>query len=422
MAQDGLTGFTFDFAKVPAIADAHLYKELSIQQDRLILGVDDELPVTSYGLELTIGRGEAIVMGRMIKITDPITLNVPSLFQGYLVAEVDLAQYNDHSGDIESEDYKFTLNQATIKIVSTLTDTSSVHDAVIGTISATSTSINFTKDWNFYNSGVFLRSIDNIPSSTDKYGYGNNFMIGSTSNSNDDHSNSLMLPIMANSNNQLNVDDTPAYNFDAISDTGGFTGTLPVPSEVIPYSRLEYRWTQTRSVNRIFEKLYITTGGGNNYEGVYIRWHGGTTWYPWQKIATTSNLADLSGYTSGKWINVPENQYMTGNIQIAVQSGVLTIGWGGNFKGAMGAGDTVVANTAQLGIPLPMMIIRGALSNVSSETPHGGSFRWLTNGDITINLSSAINSTSGSYYEFGGSGPSKTQFQPLANAQYNSSL
>lgn len=422
MAQDGLTGFTFDFAKVPAITDAHLYKELSIQQDRLILGVDDELPVTSYGLELTIGRGEALVMGRMIKVTNPITLEVPSLFKGYLVAEVDLAQYNDHSGDIGKEDYRFTLNQATIKIVSTLTNTSSMHDAVIGTISATSTSINFTKDWNFYNSGVFLRSIDNIPSSTDKYGYGNNFMIGSTSNSNDDHSNSLMLPILANSNNQLNVDDTPAYNFDAISDAGGFTGTLPVPSGVIDYSRLEYRWAQTRSVNRIFEKLYITAGGGNNYEGVYIRWHGGTTWYPWQKVATTSNLADLSGYTSGKWVNVPENQYMTGNIQIGVQSGVLTIGWGGSFKGAMGAGDTVVANTAQLGIPLPMMIIRGAMSNASSETPHGGSFRWLTNGDIVINMSSAITSTNSSYYEFGGSGPSKTQFQPLTNAQYNSSL
>lgn len=418
MAQDGLTGFTFDFAKVPAIADAHLYKELSIQQDRLILGVDDELPVTSYGLELTIGRGEAIVMGRMIKITDPITLKVPSLFQGYLVAEVDLAQYNDHSGDIESEDYKFTLNQATIKIVSTITDSVTMHDAVIGVISATSTSINFTKDWNFYNSGVFLRSIDNIPSSTDKYGYGNNFMIGSTSNSNDDHSNSLMLPILANSNNPVNVDDTPSYNYDAVSDDGGFTGTLP--TSTARFSRLEYRWLQTGSVNRIMERIFLSENDAQ--QGEYQRYHVGVNWGPWKKIATTSNLADLSGYTSGKWINVPENQYMTGNIQIGVQSGVLTIGWGGNFKSTMGAGDTVVANTAQLGIPLPMMIIRGAVSNVSSETPHGGSFRWLTNGDITINLSSAITSTSSSYYEFGGSGPSKTQFQPLANAQYNSSL
>lgn len=417
MAQDGLTGFTFDFAKVPAIADAHLYKELSIQQDRLILGVDDELPVTSYGLELTIGRGEALVMGRMIKVTNPITLEVPSLFQGYLVAEVDLAQYNDHSGDIGKEDYRFTLNQATIKIVSTLTDTSSMHDAVIGTISATSTSINFTKDWNFYNSGVFLRSIDNIPSSTDKYGYGNNFMIGSTSNSNDDHSNSLMLPIMANSNNPINVDETPSYNYDVIADTGGLTGTLPIgPND--PYTRLEYRWLQTRSVNRIHETLYASHDNNNN-QGVYHRFHTGTAWGPWKKYMDSSDLAEFVAWSTSKGYQLTTN-FTQNPIYLTEQSGQVSINYGGSLKNISGVGDVTIGTTVGLGIALPMYTIRGAIANPTDGTP-SGSFRWLTNGDIIINFNSELG-TQGDYFEFGGSGGSQNQYTPLANSNYNQSL
>lgn len=422
MAQKNLNGYTFDHAPVSASADGNLYNELSLE-DRVIKGYADELPVTAYNLKMTIGAGQFLSRGRLVEVKGPIDIDVPPFYSGYLIAHLDLSQINDYTGDPSTTEYRFVLNQADIRLTKApLTDSPDIHETIIGTVSSTSTNVTFTKDWRFFNPDLLRRNTEIIGSSTPNFGYANNYRLGSTSTAVDDHSDTLLLPIMANSNNQLNVDDTPAYNFDAISDTGGFTGTLPVPSDIVPYSRLEYRWTQTRSVNRIFEKLHVTTGGGNNYEGVYIRWHAGTAWSVWQKVATTSNLADLSGYTSGKWINVPENQYMTGNIQIAIQSGVVTIGWGGNFKSTMGAGDTVVANTAQLGIPLPMMIIRGAVSNVSSETPHGGSFRWLTNGDITINLSSAITSTSSSYYEFGGSGPSKTQFQPLANAQYNSSL
>lgn len=419
MAQDGLTGFTFDFAKVPAIADAHLYKELSIQQDRLILGVDDELPVTSYGLELTIGRGEAIVMGRMIKITDPITLKVPSLFQGYLVAEVDLAQYNDHSGDIESEDYKFTLNQATIKIVSTITDSVTMHDAVIGVISATSTSINFTKDWNFYNSGVFLRSIDNIPSSTDKYGYGNNFMIGSTSNSNDDHSNSLMLPILANSNNPVNVDDTPSYNYDAVSDDGGFTGTLP--TSTARFSRLEYRWLQTGSVNRIMERIFLSENDAQ--QGEYQRYHVGVNWGPWKKVATTADLATFSQWSSAKSTRFNIPTFSTSPITITEQSGIITLSWGGSIIGGLPDSDTILFNTSDAApdYPLPRSLAKGFLINASDKTLPAVPVRWQTNGNVTANPAGAI--TAGSqYWELGLTTTSQDIYNPLKNANYSSNL
>lgn len=415
MAQDGLTGFTFDFGKVPSIADAHLYDELSLQ-DRVILGIDDELPVTSYGLELTIGRGEALVMGRMIKVTNPITLEVPSLFQGYLVAEVDLAQYNDHSGDIGKEDYRFTLNQATIKIVSTLTDTSSMHDAVIGTISATSTNINFTKDYNFYNPDLFRRSIVTIEDHNGA-GFVNNFEIGSTNARADDHTHTMILPIAVNADTPLNIDDIPAYNFDAIADAGGFTGTLPVSSSN-NFNRLEHRWTQTGSNNRIVQTMYVSETN-NGEQGTYQRFHTGSTWGAWKRLANANDLANFVSWSTAKGYQLTTN-YTQNPIYLTEQSGILSINYGGGLKNISGDGDVTIGTTVGLGISLPMYTIRGALGNASDGTPMG-TFRWLSNGNIIINLN-ATGGAPADYFDFGGSGASQNQYAPLVNSNYNQSL
>lgn len=301
MAQKNMTGYTFDHAPVPASADGNLYNELSLE-DRVIKGYADELPVTSYKLKMTIGAGQFLSRGRLVEVKGPIDIDVPPLYRGYLIAHLDLSQINDYTSDPSTTEYQFLLNQADIRLTQApLANTPDVHDTIIGTVSATSTNVKFTKDWRFFNPDLLRRNTEIIGSNIPNFGYGNNYRLGSTSTAVDDHSDTLLLPILANSNNQVNIDDVPPYNYDAISDEDGFTGTLPpVTPELAVYSRLEYRWTQTRAYSRVFEKFYVTGWLESSDEGIWIRWHSGVGWTSWQKVATTRDLADLSRFSQNK--------------------------------------------------------------------------------------------------------------------------
>lgn len=126
MAQDGLTGNTFDFAKVDALGDAALYQNLS-QSDVVLSGID----ITHKEGGVAFGFGYFIGSGRVHKITDAITVGLDSSMNGYIVARINLAVENDHSGDPWTSDYKFTLNQSEIVFVNELAD----EDIVFGRVS-----------------------------------------------------------------------------------------------------------------------------------------------------------------------------------------------------------------------------------------------------------------------------------------------
>ena len=82
---------------ISSLQDALLYGSV-VQTDYIISGYGDELAMSTTGLTITFGDGQAIIQGRTINVTGSETLEVEANTSGYIVLRYDLTQATGYEG------------------------------------------------------------------------------------------------------------------------------------------------------------------------------------------------------------------------------------------------------------------------------------------------------------------------------------
>ncbi len=96
--------------------DASLYSGL-IGDHNGLLNRDNKMMISTSGLVATIGTGQAIIQGRLIKITAPEQLTLPANTAGVICLVIDLTQTNTVSGTAGEADYGVDVNQVYLAVV-----------------------------------------------------------------------------------------------------------------------------------------------------------------------------------------------------------------------------------------------------------------------------------------------------------------
>ena len=118
-----INGYQFDGMRVPPLADAALFSYLGGNKDGktstsgLAGGYGDDLKLTVSGLKLTVGTGRAVLDGRLVEITAPITLTVPANYNGYLCFSINLSKSNTATGDPYGSTYTLVNNQLMVQLL-----------------------------------------------------------------------------------------------------------------------------------------------------------------------------------------------------------------------------------------------------------------------------------------------------------------
>lgn len=137
-----LTGYTFDKAPVAANRE-------SIMNDKFNFGISTVIPqrrnsmaLHTSGLKVTVDTGFAIIQGRLVEISSPETINIPTNSKGFVVITLDLSKNNPTTGTPYQSDYSFTLAQARVEFVTTLVKADTNEDNPIFTFQLASVSSN----------------------------------------------------------------------------------------------------------------------------------------------------------------------------------------------------------------------------------------------------------------------------------------
>lgn len=146
-----LQGFQFDKMQAYPTTDASLFSYLAGDRSFIIPNRGNELNVTTSELNITVDTGEALILGRQIKITEPMLLTIGANQSGYLVIEIDLSKANTSTGTPGQADYEPINNQLSLKFVNNLTqdninDGGLIYHFNLGSVSSTSNSITFVKN------------------------------------------------------------------------------------------------------------------------------------------------------------------------------------------------------------------------------------------------------------------------------------
>lgn len=115
------TGYQFDKVRVTPEADALMYHQLAGRRSHFIEGVGDELNITPSASGCIIGTGAAVILGRLVRVTEATPVAIPSGQSGYIVAVVDLSQKNSSEGDPATSNYVVTNNQLSFEFATTNT-------------------------------------------------------------------------------------------------------------------------------------------------------------------------------------------------------------------------------------------------------------------------------------------------------------
>lgn len=142
-----IKGYTFDKENVTAAADASLQSYFNLDGACIIGNRGDEFALTTSGLKVTVGTGEALIQGRHVKISSPIEVPVPANADGYIVIEINLGNENTSSGEPGTENYSVENNQVSLKYTSlpiqeNLNDGGMIFDFDLAKVTSTSTLVN----------------------------------------------------------------------------------------------------------------------------------------------------------------------------------------------------------------------------------------------------------------------------------------
>lgn len=129
--------------------DASLYDALAQYQSRII-NRGNLMKVTIDGLVATVNTGQAIIQGRLVKITEAEQITLPASTSGNIDIVVDLTQTNTISGTAGNADYVPTINQVALKVVTgssnqdDLNNGGSIYDFPIAAFTSTATTAKIT--------------------------------------------------------------------------------------------------------------------------------------------------------------------------------------------------------------------------------------------------------------------------------------
>lgn len=164
-----ITGYQFDRAKVPAIADSSLFSYLNSEQDIVIPNRGTQFEVTTQGLNLLAGTGQAVIQGRLVEILQTEIIAIPPSSAGYLVIKLDLALVNTSTGVPGTSDYRVINNQLSIQFVNQIIN-QDIHNGgtirmlSLGSVSSSATTVTFVRSPNLSKKIIVA---DNIMLSTD---------------------------------------------------------------------------------------------------------------------------------------------------------------------------------------------------------------------------------------------------------------
>lgn len=141
-----IKGYTFDKENVTAVADASLQSYFNLDGACIIGNRGDEFALTTNGLKVTVGTGEALIQGRHVKILSPMEVPVPANTDGYIVIEINLGNENTSEGEPGRENYAVQNNQLSLKytdipIQENLNSGGMIFDFSLARVQSTSTSI-----------------------------------------------------------------------------------------------------------------------------------------------------------------------------------------------------------------------------------------------------------------------------------------
>lgn len=117
-----ITGTTFDRMRVKPADDAAVYAAAA-QQDGVIHNPVNEqrMSLSTSGLSVTVSAGRAMVAGRLVEITEPITLEAaPNTTKGYVAIVIDLTNENTSTGTPGQDDYTPVNNQVSLQLVDSI--------------------------------------------------------------------------------------------------------------------------------------------------------------------------------------------------------------------------------------------------------------------------------------------------------------
>lgn len=112
-----ITGTTFDRMRVTPKMDALLYDYLNNNMHVGIVKNGDDLKVTGSGLTATVGKGAAVIYGRLITNDAPTQITIPANTKGFICIVIDLTKVNTSSGTPGQDDYTAVNNQVALRAI-----------------------------------------------------------------------------------------------------------------------------------------------------------------------------------------------------------------------------------------------------------------------------------------------------------------
>lgn len=105
-----ITMYQSDRQFVTPANDASLYSALGGDTSG-VLRRGNHLNITVSGLQVTVDTGQAIVLGRLVEVTEPVTFTLPASATGNVVIGIDLSKANTVMGQAGQANYQVKVNQ-----------------------------------------------------------------------------------------------------------------------------------------------------------------------------------------------------------------------------------------------------------------------------------------------------------------------
>lgn len=124
--------------------DASLYSALGGDTSGVIAR-GNKLKITVNGLTATMETGQAIILGRLVEVTEPITFTLPSSSAGNVCIVIDLSKSNTVIGQAGQNNYQVTVNQVYVAgitgnlVQDDINNGGFIYELPLGTFSSTAT-------------------------------------------------------------------------------------------------------------------------------------------------------------------------------------------------------------------------------------------------------------------------------------------
>lgn len=145
-----ITMYQSDRNFVTPTNDASLYSALSGDTSGVI-NRGNKLAMTVNGLTVTVDTGQAIVLGRLIEVTEKMTFTLPSNASGNICIVIDLSKANTVVGQAGQNNYQVTVNQVYVAGVTgplvqdDINNGGFIYELPLGTFSSTATTATVTQ-------------------------------------------------------------------------------------------------------------------------------------------------------------------------------------------------------------------------------------------------------------------------------------